>query len=156
MFKLVVLLVAVPAMLVPVACSTCDPDEKVSILVETGTDLNTYLEGGRVGAHSLDLYVFKVDDPNSFLANEPSRLRVTDQGVVPGGQSIARYEIQPGETPLLDLGVMGTDRWTAVGIYAAFGSPANTGEAVKAVLELPGDCGYALKLSSNSIVSFID
>lgn len=138
------------------ACATCDPDEKVTIQVSTGTDLNTYLEGSKAGAHQLDLYVFKVDDPAAFLANEPSRLRVTDQGVVPGGQSIGRYEVQPGESPLIDLGVMGIERWTHIGVYAAYGSPANTGDAVKVALELPGDCACVLTLGANAIVPIKD
>jgi hypothetical protein len=156
MRKFAVLLVAVPVVLFLAACATCDPDEKVTIQAQTGTDLNTYLEGGKVGAHSLDVYVFKVDDPTSFLANEPGRLSVPEQGVVPGGQNIGLFMIQPGEKPLLDLGTMGIDRWTAIGLYVAFGNPANTGEAVKAVLELPGDCGYVLTLGSNTIVTFTD
>ncbi len=135
-------------------CASCEPDENMTIQVTAGPDLNTYAEGSRMSAHALDLYVFKVDEPETFLANDPGKLAIADQGAVPGGQGLGRFEVIPGEKPLLNLGKSGSERWTHIGIYAAYGAPANTAEAVKRVIEIPSDCGADLLLAGTAIETF--
>jgi hypothetical protein len=96
-----------------------------------------------------------VDEPFAFVANDLGRLRVTE-GAPPGGQALGRWTVSPGEVVDVDLNAMGVDRWTHIGLYAAYGRPVNSADAVKRALELDSDCKMVLKLGANGVVSFED
>jgi predicted component of type VI protein secretion system len=134
-------------------CAGIDPNAPISITVSAEESLNTYTEGGREGPHSLDLYVFKVDDPDAFLGNDAAKLRVASGDVV-GGRSIGRFTIAPAADGIqLDLGKMRDERWTHLGVFAAFGAPTGTPDAQTRVLAIDSD-GMTLTLGAREILTF--
>ena len=63
--------------------------------------------------------------------------------------------IGPGQTDFrAELGKMRDERWTHIGIFAAFGSPADAPDAQKRVLQITGDYALKLTLGARQIESF--
>jgi len=129
-----------------------DPGDPVSVEVIATEDANEDSSGGR----SLDLYFARVNQAMTYEGSDISELRVTKELTVPGGRSIKRFTVAPGEKVTVELGPMVYEQFTHIGVFAAFGTPAGeSGSQVRAV-EIPSDGKIVLKVGANSILQFAE
>jgi len=141
-----------------VGCSSVDPfsgynpEDPVYLQVVADPALNTY--GG--GAQSLDLYLAQVQEQLTYEGADISDLRKAKQTSVPGGRSIRRIEIAPGETRSVNLGPMTYDHFTHIGAFAAYGQPSGEPLSQVRAAEIPSSGRLVLKLGPNSILQFIE
>jgi predicted component of type VI protein secretion system len=127
-----------------------DPADPVTVKVVAPTDLNTYSGGSQ----PLDLYFARVSEALTYEGTEISELRVTKEVSVPGGRSIKRFTVSPGETVRVELGPMVYDHFTHVGVFAAYGAPSGeSGSQIRAV-EIPRSGKVQLLLGANGIQQF--
>ncbi len=129
-----------------------DPADPVSVKVVAGNDVNQDATGGR----SLDLYFARVAEPMTYEGADISDLRVTKEMTVPGGRSIKRFTVAPGETVTVELGPMVYDRFTHVGVFAAYGNPASESGAQVRAVEIPSSGKLLLVVGANSIQKFVE
>ena len=129
-----------------------DPAKPVSVKVVAANDVNQDKTGGR----SLDLYFARVNEPMTYEGSDISELRITKELTVPGGRSIKRFTVAPGETVTVELGPMVYEQFTHIGVFAAYGNPAGeSGSQVRAV-EIPSDGKLVLLVGANAILSFAE
>jgi len=123
-----------------------DPDEPVRIKAEASPQLNTY-DGT---AHPVDVYVYKIDDPNLFEAADINRLLQENQPVA-GGFAIERHNIRPGATAVWNVGATKHDRYTHIGVVATFKEPQGTQR-----MTCEWEENLKLVLEPHSILSFAE
>jgi predicted component of type VI protein secretion system len=128
------------------------PDEAVSVKVVASNDANQDKTGGR----PLDLYFARVNEPMTYEGSDISELRVTKELTVPGGRSIKRFTVSPGETVTVELGPMVYEHFTHVGVFAAYGTPAGESGSQVRTAEIPSDGKLVLLVGANAIQKFDD
>lgn len=129
-----------------------NPEDPVYVKVIADPGLNTY--GG--GPQSLDLYLAQVQEQQTFESADISDLRKSKVTTVPGGRSIRRVEIAPGETRSINLGPMTYDTYTHIGAFAAYGEPSSEPLSQVRAAEIPSSGRLMLKLGPNSVVQFVE
>jgi predicted component of type VI protein secretion system len=129
-----------------------DPADPVSMKVVAGTDLNNYSGGPQ----SLDLYFARVNEPMTYEGSDISELRVTKDVNIPGGRHIKRFTVAPGETVTIELGAMVYEHFKSIGVFAAYGAPAEESGAQVRSVEIPSSGKLQLLLGANSIVKLVE